>query len=760
MAENLTDKEKKKEEENAENLNELLDELLQKKQKLFELSQKGGDQERNHLEITKELIDNENEILKLLNQKIESDKKLLGLSKEEVNERKKALNTLKEENDELEKKNNLNNNFANSLSDSFKSATGIGNESKSLLGKMIQLSANGGSLSEGLAAAGKNLSLIITPANLLAAAIDGIISQTKKLFFDMDVAFSEFEKTAGGVDAFKGRIEDLRSSNVQYGLSIADASKAFSDLKVNFAGFAGVSTETQNSLANTTAQMTKFGVSSSDTIKIQNMLVKGFQMTGQQSGDLQKQLLATAKSMGMPMQKVVSEFANASPALKAHGANMQKVFLDLQNQSKNVGIEFSKLQQITSKFDTFEGAADSAGQLNAILGGDYLNSLDLLNADEGERVRLMQEALQASNKSFDAMSKQERMAAAQALGLENATELQQLMNNTVQEGTVEALDKAKAEKELAQSVQDLTTLQEKLTAIMGQFAIVLTPVLDGLKEVATEIAQFIEQNPNLAKGLGIITFIILGLVVGLIVLSSVMAAFTTVMGGAAVAAPVAAGGMTVFSAGIAAVGASAAASALGLGVLVIVLLAAGASALMLGGGIALAAAGIGFMIMQVSQLIKSVTELFSTLSKSNPSNIAKSFSAIFDSITVTGLGKFAAFAAAADSVAESIGNINKNLTEMISKMVIVSGLNFITGSPTATANTPTATVPGTNIGTAATAAAATANTTNTINNTGQTNLVPVAIYIDSKKVGEILDPRVKQTIQDSLKKINSRMVPV
>jgi len=40
-----------------------------------------------------------------------------------------------------------------------------------------------------------------------------------------------------------------------------------------------------------------------------------------------------------------------------------------------------------------------------------------------------------------------------------------------------------------------------------------------------------------------------------------------------------------------------------------------------------------------------------------------------------------------------------------------------------------------------------------------TNIVPVAIYIDGKKVGEILDPQIKKTIQASLKKINGRMVP-
>ena len=46
-------------------------------------------------------------------------------------------------------------------------------------------------------------------------------------------------------------------------------------------------------------------------------------------------------------------------------------------------------------------------------------------------------------------------------------------------------------------------------------------------------------------------------------------------------------------------------------------------------------------------------------------------------------------------------------------------------------------------------------------NTGSsTNVVPTAIYIDGKKIGEILDPRYKQMIDDSLKNIGSKTVPI
>jgi len=827
-----------------EKLNKILKKQIEQSERLFELTQKNGDEKKNHLEYTEDLIQNEEKILRTRTLILEKQLESLDLTKQENVEKAKGiekelqeLNIKKQQLAVDQGKSKVSKDFANSISNSFQSMTGIGAQSNTLLGKMIQMKGQGGSFAESFSAAAKNISLSLTPANLLAAAVDGIIGQTKKLFFEMDEAFSQFEKTAGGVDAFKGRIEELRSSNVEYALSIGDAAKAYQDLKVGFAGFAGVSEKTQDQLAQTTATMSKLGVSSAETIKIQNMLVKGFQMTGQQAGDLQKQLMATAKAMGLPMQKVVSDFANASNSMRAHGSNMQKVFLDLQNQSKNLGIEFSKLQKITEQFDTFEGAADSAGKLNAILGGDYLNSLDLLNADEGERIRLMQEALQASNKSFDAMSKQEKMATAQALGLENATELQQLMNNEVEQGTVEALNKAQAEKELAQSVEDVTTMQEKLTAIMAQFAIVMIPVLDTIKSILTQIAQWM----NKSEGFRNVIFGLIGVFAALFIVLKGASIIGGIIGGfrnfketitgakkpiedagsgfanavekVGKAAAGSAKGLLAFGTAILMIGGGIALAALGLAQLVMafsglgdaawpaaaavvgftlafglmmigllaiapvaapavgIMLAVGAAALMMGGGVGLAAAGIGFMVGKVSELVKSITELFNALSKADPANIVKSFDALFDSISVTRIGKFAAFAKAADGVADSIAGINNNLTEMIAKMSIVSAMNFITGSTTGAAQATTPTVKSStsvsplNIGAtpsvAATAASAnTISSANTGTSSGQVNLIPVAIYIDSKKVGEILDPRVKQTIQDSLKKINTRMVPV
>lgn len=526
----------------------------------------------------KELTDQEFDRFKILQQEFDKNKDITEEKAQQL------LETIKIKNEEKQ--------IGDSISNNLISTLGLNNANKTMLGTLIKAGMEGKNLGAIFGQVGEKLAESLKPANVFASIVSSIASKSLEMFTTYDKTFSQFEKTVGGVDAFKGRIETLRDTNIEYALSIEEAGTAFSDLKSQFAGFAGVSVATQDALAKTTAQMTKLGVASGDTIKIQNMLVKGFQMTGEQAGAVQQQLMATAKAMNLPMQQVVKEFANASNGLKAHGASMQKVFLDLQNQSKNLGIEFSRLQDITGQFDTFDGAADAAGKLNAILGGDYLNSIQLLNADEAERVRIMQDSLKASGKSFEAMSKQEKMATANALGLKDVTELQQMMNNTTQEGAIEALNRAQAEKELAKSVQDVTTMQEKLTAIMSQFAIVIIPVLDGIKYVLTEFGKLMSEYP-------VIKYAVLGLIVVFVLLFSILKGaqiigglvsgftnFKDTLKGVKKPAEDAGGGV---ASAINKIGRAATRSKNGL-------LALGATMLMIGGGIALAAVGLAELV--------------------------------------------------------------------------------------------------------------------------------------------------------------------
>ena len=89
-----------------------------------------------------------------------------------------------------------------------------------------------------------------------------------------------------------------------------------------------------------------------------------------------------------------------------------------------------KLLRISEGFDTFEGAATQAGKLNAALGGNFVNAMDLMMAKEpAKRFEMIRDARLSSGKAFDSMSYFERKFYVGAIdGIESTADLAMLLS--------------------------------------------------------------------------------------------------------------------------------------------------------------------------------------------------------------------------------------------------------------------------------------------------------------------------------------------
>ena len=94
-----------------------------------------------------------------------------------------------------------------------------------------------------------------------------------------------------------------------------------------------------------------------------------------------------------------------------------EIFKQLAVEAKRAGVEMSDLLTVGKKFDTFEGAMESAGKLNFIPGGPLLNSMELLNATEEERIELLRKGMEQSGRTFSDLKRFERLAFANTLGV-------------------------------------------------------------------------------------------------------------------------------------------------------------------------------------------------------------------------------------------------------------------------------------------------------------------------------------------------------
>ena len=330
-------------------------------------------------------------------------------------------------------------------------------------------------------AVSKAMGAAIQPANLFAAGVDQMISATRQLFTNFDEAQVNLSKMTATTGEYNDMLYDLQESNKTFGVDSKIAGEAIGNLHKELSSFNQMSSATQEMLAETTARMDVLGVSTGVGAKQFDNMIQGMGMTATMANDASLELVALGDAIGMAAETISSGFNAAASELAKYGSEAIDVFKGLASAAKATGIEMSALMSITKQYDTFEGAAQGAGKLNAILGGGVVNSMDLLNATEEERIRLLIQSMTLSGKNWESLNRFEKQAIASAAGISDMTEANKLFSmslsayDEMQAKGSEANAEAAKMEERAQAVQ---TLQQKLTQIGQAFAVAFMPVLE------------------------------------------------------------------------------------------------------------------------------------------------------------------------------------------------------------------------------------------------------------------------------------------
>ena len=265
----------------------------------------------------------------------------------------------------------------------------------------------------------KSGQLFIDMAWKLVGTMINLAAQTDAAtagFMRMTGAFSqgnnltnEYAKVIGGAERQLAHL----------GATEEDVAKAAGSLYTQYQNFTGLSKDQKKALTAQTAVMDKLGISTGLTAQIFDTATKSLGFTDDQLVGLTEGLHATAQSLGKSTAQVVEDFGVVSKQLAFYGTDVVGVFEDMQKQSKATGLSMGELLSISGEaYDTFDGAASKVGRLNAILGGPYLNSIDMLNASESERLDMINASMDASGQMFSELGKYEQKAIAAALGVE------------------------------------------------------------------------------------------------------------------------------------------------------------------------------------------------------------------------------------------------------------------------------------------------------------------------------------------------------
>jgi len=341
-------------------------------------------------------------------------------------------------------------------------------------------------------------------SSLASAGLKAFVDSVISLALALDQSESAFRRTTGAsadmAREMTNSYETVRESTV----SLEQNQEAWGALYTTYTDFTMISQEARKEIGQTTAVLTQLGVNAADSAKGMQVADKMMGQTGTSAAATLRDLSSLAENIGVAPGQLIAQYGQIGPSLSKLGADGSKAFKELARVSKITGLEMQKLLNMTDKFDTFEGAATSAGKLNAALGGNFVNAMDLMMAtDPAERFGMIRGALDEAGLSFDDMSYYQRKFYADSLGLDSVGDLALMMS-----GNMEALgaetEKTSADYEdAAARAAEMASVQESLKAVMQSLIPVIQPLLGFLQGLGNWMSQHIDTIQFVVKWVGL-----------------------------------------------------------------------------------------------------------------------------------------------------------------------------------------------------------------------------------------------------------------
>ena len=217
-------------------------------------------------------------------------------------------------------------------------------------------------------------------------------------------------------------------------------------------------------------------------------------------------LHAAAIAIGDSPKRVVQQFTESLDVMAQYsGPRAMQVFQGLTSLSKQTAIGMGELIGIANQFDTFETAAGSVAKLNAILGGAYFNSIQMLNASEEKRLYLLRAGFEATNKSWQSLGRFEKKALAAAAGFKSLE----------QAGAFFTGDMAKVEA-MTRAQEEQVETQQKLAQVAGTLATVFQQMARIIQDAGFKVEGFLDvtrEVVGLMKDLGFKGMVTVGIMV-------------------------------------------------------------------------------------------------------------------------------------------------------------------------------------------------------------------------------------------------------
>jgi hypothetical protein len=206
----------------------------------------------------------------------------------------------------------------------------------------------------------------------------------------------------------------------------------------------------------------------------------GLGMTVPQTQAFQREVIGMSQQIGITSSQLSRDFPAALKVAIQYTGQETRVLRGLMEQAKATGLEMSKLTGIVAQYDTFEGAGEAVGRLNAILGGPYLNAIQMVYATEDQRLQILRQSVAASGQQFATLEKYEQKAIMAAAGINDINTALQMFG-----GGGAAFDRQiRQQKELEELARKATPVFQQITASLQRLALAGKPFVTMLEVIS------------------------------------------------------------------------------------------------------------------------------------------------------------------------------------------------------------------------------------------------------------------------------------
>lgn len=391
-----------------------------------------------------------------------------------------------------------------------RSLTGVEQQADGVAAGFGRMLAEGKSFNDALKAMGKTVAKTMTPMNVGISIFKKFSEASVVLTMEIDNASSAFAKATGTGNKYKDVIKAAEFQNRRYGVSASESAAATSTLIGGFSEFLMIDGDLQKALVGEIAGFEKFGVAAGTSVKFLENVTRTTGRSIPAAQRLQKSIMGTANAFGDDLNKVMEESAEIMPKLAIHGQKLEGVLDNLYSASKRTGMGMSEIVSFAEQFDTFDSAAQAAGNLNAVLGqmggAPLVDTMQILEeTDPAKRMQLFSDAIQQSVGDFEQLGYYQQKAIANTMGMSVEETRRILLQEEETNKLNTAMQRAGLSQEKILELQaEGRDLMTEMKILAMQFAVNLEAPMTVLKDMIGRINNFMGGVGPMHKVVGVL----------------------------------------------------------------------------------------------------------------------------------------------------------------------------------------------------------------------------------------------------------------